>query len=849
MLFFLLRASAFAGPILYVDDSATGPVHDGSSWCNGYRYLQDALDAARASGGAVTEIRVAQGTYKPDQGASHTPGDRTATFQLVNGVALRGGFAGCGSAEPDARDISAFESILSGDLNDDDAPVPCAQDSPDCDTLGRLCVAEYCIRPANNAENNYHVLTGSGNDATAVVDGFTSTAGNADTILLGFLHNRGGGMRNDAGSPTVIRCSFVGDFAHDRFGIGGAMYNTNGSPTVTDCTFRNNSAQYGGAIYNAAGANPSITGCDLSGNFAVESGGAIANRSGGNSIVTDCTFSGNWANTGGGALYHETGNPILTSCTFSGNTAKGEFGIGGAVFNSGSSPTVTNCAFQGNSANLGGAIFNYSGSSPLVTFCIFRENRAVNSGGAIRNNWVNDSPTVMDCTFLRNDGGVAGGGIGSNGDDLRVKRSTFEGNSAHSGGGISNGGANPAVTACIFRGNTAAGGGGMYNDGDGAVRVANCLFEENTANSGGGMFNSHSSPRVTNCTFRRNGASSWGGGMNNLLSHPTVTNSLFTGNTSDMDGGGIYTSNTSTLSVINCTLVGNVASQGGGIFSIDRTDATVDNSILWGNVDSSLYHASSQIYSIADATFVRFSIVQGGWIRRSSKVRNVDPLFVDADGPDDILGTEDDNLRLSPGSPAIDAGDTTRLPADDSDLDGDDDTSERIPRDLDGFRRVVADPDTLDRGVPLNGIVVDMGAFEFQVDCNENGLRDQCDLDCLAEGTCNVAGCGQAVDLNANGIPDDCDPDADGDAVPDDVDVCPDTPGGLVDAEGRPFGDIDRDCLRNLRDFEYFNDCLSTSGPLGPILYPHCESFDFDSDGDVDLTDVGAFWRGIQTAE
>ena len=33
-----------------------------------------------------------------------------------------------------------------------------------------------------------------------------------------------------------------------------------------------------------------------------------------------------------------------------------------------------------------------------------------------------------------------------------------------------------------------------------------------------------------------------------------------------------------------------------------------------------------------------------------------DPMFVDADGPDDIAGAADDNLRLMPGSLAIDAG-------------------------------------------------------------------------------------------------------------------------------------------------------------------------------------------------
>jgi hypothetical protein len=114
-------AVASAQPVLYVDDSTTG-ANDGSSWCDAFVYLQEALATARASGGAVNEIRVAQGVYKPDRGANQTPGDRAASFELVDGVALRGGYVGCGAPDPDARDIDLYGTVLRGDLNGDDAP-------------------------------------------------------------------------------------------------------------------------------------------------------------------------------------------------------------------------------------------------------------------------------------------------------------------------------------------------------------------------------------------------------------------------------------------------------------------------------------------------------------------------------------------------------------------------------------------------------------------------------------------------------------------------------------------------------------------------------------------------------
>ena len=56
-----------------------------------------------------------------------------------------------------------------------------------------------------------------------------------------------------------------------------------------------------------------------------------------------------------------------------------------------------------------------------------------------------------------------------------------------------------------------------------------------------------------------------------------------------------------------------------------------------------------------------------------------DPLCVDADGADDVAGTEDDDLRLLPGSPCIDAGSNGAVPVD-------------VLTDLDGLPRFIDDP-------------------------------------------------------------------------------------------------------------------------------------------------------------
>jgi len=45
-----------------------------------------------------------------------------------------------------------------------------------------------------------------------------------------------------------------------------------------------------------------------------------------------------------------------------------------------------------------------------------------------------------------------------------------------------------------------------------------------------------------------------------------------------------------------------------------------------------------------------------------------------------------------------------------------------------------------------------------RADCNNNGIPDECDLDCgESGGPCDVAGCGQSNNCNDNGIPDECD--------------------------------------------------------------------------------------------
>ena len=153
-------------------------------------------------------------------------------------------------------------------------------------------------------------------------------------------------------------------------------------------------------------------------------------------------------------------------------------------------------------------------------------------------------------------------------------------------------------------------------------------------------------------------------------------------------------------------------------------------------------------------TTISFSNVEGGWTGPGTNNISADPLFVDADGPDNTPGTIDDNLRLLPGSPCIDAGDNTAVPPDEFDLDNDGDTAEPIPFDLAGLPRFVDEPKTIDTG---NGTppIVDMGAYEFTgtinpLDLTGDGVVDAADLAQLLADWGACIGC--PADYTADGI-------------------------------------------------------------------------------------------------
>jgi hypothetical protein len=304
----------------YVDSSASG-TNNGTNWTDAFAYLQDALFAAQPG----DTLLVAQGAYKPDRGGGQSSGDREATFHLTSGITIMGGYAGAGEPDPDARDIQTYETVLTGDIG----------------TLG------------NTSDNSYHVATGSGTDASAILDGFTITAGNATGSTP---HNAGGGLSIRIGSPTILNCNFVANTA-DRGGAVSNLPYAAGDPNFINCKFFGNSATSGGGAMESQGGAPTLRNCIFSGNSSTSRAAGITNMGYSQIRLINCTLSGNatLAPSAGG-LYNSwaTATADVLNCILWNNTASGGTTESAQMDNYQGTLTVDYTCVEGWAGGLGG---------------------------------------------------------------------------------------------------------------------------------------------------------------------------------------------------------------------------------------------------------------------------------------------------------------------------------------------------------------------------------------------------------------------------------------------------------------------------------------------------------------
>jgi hypothetical protein len=384
---------------------------------------------------------------------------------------------------------------------------------------------------------------------------------------------------------------------------------------------------------------------------------------------------------------------------------------------------------------------------------------AANSNQGIKKIWVAKGTYFPGTTrfTLKNNLAIYGGFAGTETQfgqrDITLNETILTGQGTN--GIISGGTTNESAVVDGFTirdGFASQGNGGAVLNGSGTFR--NCRFINNIAEaSGGAWYGQTGTPRFIACEFTGNECEAGGAAIETVDGSIVVVGCRFSGNQAPF--AAIY-SDTGSVTVIDSLIAANsaggVLANAGPVFIRNSTIVansgqflgntamrsngviTIENSIIWEN----------QIVGNFTATYSCLPTAAPGAGNISA-----DPKFVNAQGGD---------WRLAAGSPAIDAGSVSLLPADAFDLDGDGDVAEKLPNDVLGRPRRFDEPSVADTGIGP-APVVDIGATEYFSDCNGNGTFDATDI---ANGT--------SADIDANGVPDECE-DCNDNNVPDGLDI------------------------------------------------------------------------------
>ena len=391
--------------IWHVNQQATGQ-STGLNWQNAFTDLQQALGVAQYG----DTIWVAQGIYKP---TSDT--DPTKTFNLVNGVALLGGFIG-NEGSVLLRNPALHETILSGDIG----------------------------QSGVKTDNSWHVLTGAGLDRKSILDGFTvkngyavEAFGNNPNENIGAGLYLIGSQSIEDSHPTVSNCIFIENTAYSGGGIGidWIVIGNFGPDTnlvnleLRNCSFiRNKAVKLGGGLCKLGPVAPNDTllwshcafmdnrgtGFSYGGGIALEQTGATSLR------LLKCTFERDSALEGGGFYYSNqfekqvTSNLMIDSCDFKYNNSLEDTGFSyyEVPGNNGLKVNISiqACTFEGNKAYSGeGASFGirsseYSTVNVDIGNCIVKKNRATSDRSGYINVFLGAIAKIFvhDCVFMDN---------------------------------------------------------------------------------------------------------------------------------------------------------------------------------------------------------------------------------------------------------------------------------------------------------------------------------------------------------------------------------------------------------------------------------------------------------------
>jgi hypothetical protein len=406
---------------------------------------------------------------------------------------------------------------------------------------------------------------------------------------------------------------------------------------------------------------------------------------------------------GGGAIFNNGGTVVLSGTTFQANNVRDDSSYGAtggaAIFNAAGSLAATNCVFASNVVQAmfgtGGALCSVGGSVALEN-CRFSSNSVFGSGntggygasgGAICiGNGA--SATIHNCAFMQN---LVAGASGY----PDYSQNPMPGYPGYAGGsgGATYGGAicnwgQAQVQSSLFVNNSAVGGNGGAGQNGGVSGDWPYMGGNGGAGGdadGAAVFNGGTISLV-NCTFVGNsglGGDGGNGGLGSSLWWKGVYHSAGPGSHGYGGNavGAICTTNT-TCFLTNCTIANNLGSSGTNAAYLAYGTAGAFG-FGKGNAVNCIFAfntPSNFCGSLTDFGYNFSSDASIAFIGAGSRT-NTDPML----GPLANNGGPTLTMALLPGSPAIDAGSATGAPTTD--------------------QRGTARP---------QGPGVDIGAFEFQ---------------------------------------------------------------------------------------------------------------------------------------
>ena len=222
-----------------------------------------------------------------------------------------------------------------------------------------------------------------------------------------------------------------------------------------------------------------------------------------------------------------------------------------------------------------------TGCSASITHCLITENTGYDGGGIAC--WDYSHPAITNCAITGNTALNGPSSIDGNGGGIFLKNNC-----------------SPQISDCVISQNSAhLRGGGIYCINSSNPIMENCLIDSNIINCmgglGGGISCFESSLVIVNCSIIGNSTGNYstgrGGGISFFLStNPSIDSCIINGNSSTYEGRGIHCWNTSSVTITNSTICGNmtgdypnaVIGYGGGI-RCEGSGIYIENCIISDN--------------------------------------------------------------------------------------------------------------------------------------------------------------------------------------------------------------------------------------------------------------------------